>query len=85
MIHVHESNACAGGETKGRHARAVDVDDHIHKGWAVIFLVSDDPQSWNAVLYETFVIQAVELAVAGDVSQPRIETIEIQWLVEQPL
>jgi hypothetical protein len=47
--------------------------------------VSDDPQSWNAVMYETFVIQAVELAVAGDVSQPRIETIEIQWLVEQPL
>ncbi len=85
MFDVHERNAGAGGEIEGGDAGAVDVDRQIHEGRAVVFLVRHDAQSGNTVLHEAFVAQALELAIAGDAGQARVELIQIEGLMEKAL
>src|SRR5271168_2221154 len=85
MLDVHERDAGAGREAEGRHAGAVDVDRQIDEGRTVGFLLSHDAQSGNAVLHKAFVAKALELAVASDAGQARVELIQIERLMEKAL
>ena len=69
MSDVHESNAGASGEVEGGDTRALDIYRQIQKGRTVRFLMRGDAQRRDAILYETFVAQVIELPFAGNLRQ----------------